>query len=170
MKNFTWCPQEAIKACLKHFPIPHSHVCIRSFGAEIVTPQCGNPAIYLDFHDLDPICIRQTLAYRGNTIKGEEYIAHCMTEDHAKVIAQFVSHRPDDELIVVNCEAGISRSAGTVLALRRHYGGDTEDVFKNAMPNPHVTATVGRVLDRIKVGFLVLGEEEKAKFGWETEE
>lgn len=169
MKNFTWCPQEAIKACLAHFPIPHSHVAIRSFGAPIVTPQCGNPALYLDFHDLDPICIRQTLKYRGNPIEGEEYIKNCMSEEHAKAIALFVTHRPDDELIVVNCEAGISRSAGTVLALRRHFGGDTENVFEAAIPNPHVAATVGRVLDRLKLGFETLGED-KPKFGWETEE
>jgi hypothetical protein len=49
----------------------------------------------------------------------------------AKQIAEFV-HKHDG-LIVVNCEAGLSRSPGVVLALRRFFGGDTEEVFQKAI-------------------------------------
>lgn len=132
-KTFKWCPEIAILKCLGFFQEPHTHICIRSVGAEIKTPECGNPALYLGFHDLGENC-------------PFEYVDGLFNEAHARAIAEFVQHTPDEKLIVVNCEAGISRSAGVVLALRRFYGGDTEEVYNKAHPNIHVSSTLGRVL------------------------
>lgn len=146
MKTFVWCPQEGIKKCLSFFPTPHSHLCIRSVGAEITTPECGSPALYVDFHDLDPAAIRKTAHYAEDPVKGEKYIEGCLTDDQAKAMIVFVEDRPDDELIVVNCEAGISRSPGTVLAFRRFYGGDVDEPYNKAIPNIHVASTLGRLL------------------------
>lgn len=150
MKTFVWCPQEAIKKCLSIWEVPHSHICIRSVGAEITTPQCGNPALYLDFHDLDPEAIRRTVHYAENPVEGEAFIKGCLTDEQAHAMAEFAHYRPDDELIVVNCEAGISRSPGSVLAFRRFYGGDVDEPYKKAIPNMHVASVVGRVLREYK--------------------
>jgi predicted protein tyrosine phosphatase len=146
MKRFKWCPEIAIRKCLGFFPEPHVHVCIRSVGAEIKTPECGNAALYLDFHDLDPEAIRRTALYEKDPSRGEDYARGCLNEQQACSIARFVADCPDDLLVVVNCEAGVSRSPGVVLALRRKYGGDTEECFRKAYPNIYVASMVGKEL------------------------
>jgi predicted protein tyrosine phosphatase len=145
MKEFKWCPKEGIKTCA--IQIPHSHVCIRSIGAPITVPECGNQALYLTFHDLEPKKIRATNAYAKDKTKGEEIINGCFTEEQAELIVEFVK-RCADELIMVNCEAGISRSPAVVLALRAYYGGDTSEVFHKACPNSHVNEVMIKVLNR----------------------
>jgi hypothetical protein len=146
MKTFKWCPEIGMRTCKGFFPEPHSHICIRTNGAEIRKPQCDGPALYLDFVDLDPDAIRRTQAFARNPAKGEQAVNDCMNEAQARALVHFVQHTPDDKLIVVNCEAGVSRSPGVVLALRRHYGGDTEEIFHKACPNIHVTSMVTRAL------------------------
>ncbi len=147
MKTFTWCPLEGIANCAKWWPPKHSHICIRSIGAVVrKSPSCDNPVIYMDFHDLDPEAIKRTGAFAKDPDKGEAYIKGCMQKSHAREIVKFVKNRPDDELIVVNCEAGVSRSPGVVLALRRFYGGDTEEPFNRAVPNIYVTTMVTKAL------------------------
>ena len=133
MKTFKWCPERAIRLCKSFFAEPHAHVCIRSVGTEIKTPQCGNPALYLAFHDLRENC-------------KEEQVAGLFNEKQASAIVEFVEYMPEDLPIIVNCEAGISRSPGVVLALRRHYGGDQEEVFQKAHPNIYVTSMLTRAL------------------------
>lgn len=133
MKTFNWCPEMAMRVCKGFFPQVHTHICIRSVGVEIKKPQCADTPLYLAFHDLGENC-------------AFEHQAGLFNVDQAGMIVQFVKDTPDDKLIIVNCEAGISRSAGVVLALRRYYGGDTEEVYHKAMPNIHVTSTLTRVL------------------------
>lgn len=133
MKIFKWCPEIALKRCLEWFEPNHVHICIRSLGREVVKPNCDGQAMFLAFHDI------------GDNAP-EEYKDGLFTEAHAKSIVEFVNSTPNEKLIVVNCEAGISRSAGVVLAMRRHFGGDTEEVYKKAMPNILVTSLVSRVL------------------------
>jgi predicted protein tyrosine phosphatase len=118
-------------------------------GAEIVTPQCGNPALYLGFHDLDPEAIRRTPHYADDPVKGEGFIRGCLTDEQATLMAEFAHYRPD-ELIIVNCEAGISRSPGSVLAFRRFYGGDVDEPYQKAIPNIHVASVLGRALREFK--------------------
>lgn len=146
MRDFKWCPQEGIKQCLMHVSRPHSHVCIRSVGATVTVPQCGKPALHLAFHDLEPDKIRVTGAFAKDPINEQKIIDECFTNDNAKAIVEFISGRPEDELIIVNCEAGVSRSPGVVLALRGFYGGDTNEVFDKAYPNMHVTNTLVDIL------------------------
>jgi predicted protein tyrosine phosphatase len=96
-------------------------------------PACDRFAVFLEFHDL------------GENAS-EEYRAGLFTETHAQTIANFVEKTPEETLVVVNCEGGVSRSSGVVLALRRHYGGDTEEVFQKGVPNIFVTSMLSRVL------------------------
>lgn len=69
--------------------------------------------------------------------KGEE---HCMTKQDAKIITSFVNRHIDDvEMIIVHCEAGISRSAGVCAALMKIITNDDSAIFDNPMycPNMH---------------------------------
>lgn len=142
MRNFTWCRQELAKDC--QLVGNHVHICIATPGGRTIAPSCGFKTLNLFFHDLDPEAIRRTNAFADDPDKGQQMIDNCFTIDQAKEIASFVNVTNED--IQVNCEAGISRSPGVVLALRRKYGGDTEEVYKKAHPNVHVASTLGREL------------------------
>ncbi len=146
MKRFLWCPEEGMKKCTAFFPFRHAHIIIRSPEAEIKHPPCKGMAIYLAFWDLDPDTINRQGVFRENPVRQKELLDGCMQTSHAASIVTFVKSVPDDVPIIVNCEAGVSRSPGTVLALRRYYGGDEEEVFKKAIPNLHVTSTLTSVL------------------------
>lgn len=144
MRKFVWCRQEVGENCT--FDKEHFHVCIATPGGRDITPHCGSKSLNLFFCDLDPEAIRRTEAYAKDPAYGEDIIKDCLTEDQARSIVAFVKATSDNAIFVVNCEAGISRSAGVVLAMRRFYGGDTEEIFQKAHPNVHVSSMVGRFL------------------------
>jgi len=54
--------------------------------------------------------------------------------DFAKKILAFVE-KHTDKLIICQCEAGISRSAGVAAALSKIYNGDDSFFYKNYRPN-----------------------------------
>lgn len=57
-------------------------------------------------------------------------------ENRAEQILQFVNkYKNEVDLIVVHCEAGISRSAGVASALSLIYNGTDEYYFKHYLPN-----------------------------------
>lgn len=146
MRNFFWCPQEAALAC--RGTDVHYHICITGPEGRTIYPACGQKALHLYFRDQDPEAIRRTEAYAQHPAIGEELIRQCFTEDQAKEMAAFVKATPDsdDTYVIVNCEAGLSRSPGTVLAFRRFYGGDVDEPFRKAHPNIHVASVLGKVL------------------------
>lgn len=133
IRTFKWCPERGMKACQHFFPEPHAHICIRSLEEAIVKPPCPGPAIFLAFFD-------------GGENSPEKYRSGLFTEAQALQIAHFVKDAPAGLEMIVNCGAGVSRSPGVVLALRRHYGGDTEDLFTKCVPNIYVTSILSRVL------------------------
>ncbi len=64
----------------------------------------------------------------------------CMTEEDARKIVDFVNSVEDKiDLLVVHCEAGISRSAGVAAAISRFKHGDDSWVFDSGkyIPNMH---------------------------------
>lgn len=135
-KTFDWCHEVRALTCgvsKPELPRNHAHIVIRSVGAPFRNVRCGMLALYLEFHDLDD-------KSPGN------YHAGLFKEEHALAIARFV-RESTASFILVNCEAGISRSAGVVLALRRYYGGNTEEVFQKAIPNIYVANILSRVLN-----------------------
>jgi protein-tyrosine phosphatase len=85
---------------------------------------CGKPVLPLEFHDLGPECPAQ-LADK------------LMTTTQAKKIARFLFTKKP-EAIIVNCEAGISRSAGVAAALAKFFYDDDKEIFKKAIPNMYV--------------------------------
>ena len=60
-----------------------------------------------------------------------------MTGDDAKKVHWFVErhrHLP----IIVQCDAGVSRSAGVAGALMKHYNGDDSEIFDNPKYRPNM--------------------------------
>ena len=144
MRKFSWCRRENAANCTLE-PL-HYHICITETLGRTLKPPCGKPYINLYFHDLDPEALRRNLHAKEHPEVIEIMVAECFQESDARKIAAFVRSTPENALIIVNCAAGVSRSPGAVLALRRVYGGDTEEVFQKAHPNIHVTSVLERVL------------------------
>ncbi len=66
-----------------------------------------------------------------------------MTPAHAREIRRFVEeHLERLELIVVHCDAGVSRSPAVAAALWRWLEGTRGPFFETFRPNPHVYRTV----------------------------
>jgi predicted protein tyrosine phosphatase len=146
VKRFKWGPEIAMLACDHFVPERHAHICIRTPGEPPKMPPCKEHSLHQAFNDLDPEAIKRTEAFEKDPQKGRLLIENCFTEDHAREIREFLKIIRDEHLVFVNCEAGVSRSAGVVLALRRHYGGDEEEIFQKAAPNIHVTSIMTRIL------------------------
>lgn len=135
MRTFEWCDQLTGLGCARWRNSLHAHIVIRSPGDPEREPICGQDNLRLALWDHEA----------GDGM---------FSVDQAWKIVRFVAER--DALIVVNCIAGLSRSAGVVLALREHYGHDTSDIFVKANPNRHVVSVLGRVLQQIRDGLLFL--------------
>lgn len=147
MKEFNWYSREKAQFCrafAREHPL-HAHIDIRSPQANETVFGCDGPRLSLRFHDLEPLKIRKTAAFNNEPDIGEIMIRECFREDQAREIARFV-RGTDVPFFFVNCEAGISRSAGVVLALRKFFGGSTEEVHQKAHPNPHVSDLLYQVL------------------------
>lgn len=144
MRQFNWCRQELAETC--QWAGEHSHIIITTPGYRRIMPSCRKTSLRLFFHDLYPDKIKKTPYYAQNPESGQKAVTECFTEEQAQQIVQFVRSTDENELIVVNCEAGISRSPAVVMALRKFQGEDIEIVYKKAWPNIHVANTLGRVL------------------------
>lgn len=147
MRSFTWCRQEAAEGCVEYRGVgKHVHICITGPEGLAITPNCGNKRINLFFRDNDPNKIRKTARFALDPVMGQYIIDECFTEEHAQRIVDFVNSTDEDETIVVNCAAGISRSPGVVLAYQLFNHQDTRYIFQRADPNIHVATTLYRVL------------------------
>lgn len=62
-----------------------------------------------------------------------------ISEDNAKVIVSFINLWKDDiELVVIHCEAGVSRSAGVGAAILKALNNDDMPVFNNGKFCPNM--------------------------------
>lgn len=59
-------------------------------------------------------------------------------QERAESIARFVLRHPEISLIVAQCEAGISRSAGIAAAIFEAFGLIGRSPFETGIPNRHV--------------------------------
>lgn len=88
--------------------------------------------LYLSFHDLDGIHMPSP----ATNIK-------LFSKNDAQKIINFVMcYTRNAELIICQCEAGISRSAGVAGALSKIMNGDDTRIFKNYLPNRLVYRTI----------------------------
>ncbi len=145
--KYTWCKLEDARDCER--VDDHSHISLQSPGGARFIPKCGRVMLYLFFVDLSPREIMRTKAAFKNPKKGKELAAACMSVKQAHQIVTFVEDHPGP--IVVNCEAGISRSPAVVLALNEWHGEPTWDVIRRNIPNMHVAFTLATAL-RIRGG------------------
>lgn len=117
--------------------IPYIHIVIGEPKTEPIKLKenifrCGK--LTLSFHDLDSLIRKYKLFNR----------------EDAKLILDFVElFFKDIELIVVNCSAGISRSAGVAGALSKLINGDDAEYFKHSQPNMLVYRTILNVANDI---------------------
>jgi predicted protein tyrosine phosphatase len=144
MRQFTWCRQEIAENC--KWGGEHVHIVITTPGYRRIMPSCKKTTLRLFFHDLEPDKIRKTVLFAKDPAKGQETIDGCFSEQHAHDIVRFVGATDKDETIIVNCEAGVSRSPAVVMALWKAQGEEIESVYRKAHPNIHVANTLGRVL------------------------
>ena len=81
--------------------------------------------------------IKGVLYLNYNDVEGHG--EHCMTRRDAEKIIQFVNqHIGSVEHIVVHCEAGVSRSAGTCAGLMQILTSSDRDIFENPRFNPNM--------------------------------
>jgi len=80
--------------------------------------------LQLSFHDLD-----------NNHKLPRKY--KIMSEEDGKQVAEFVEKNKDVDLLIVQCDAGISRSSGMAAAILKHLTGDDSQIFEdeNFIPN-----------------------------------
>lgn len=95
-----------------------------------------NPLVYdtlfLKFLDLDPESLK-----RNGVEDWETLVPNCMTDMQANAVVSFVKEAASDgiEMLVINCEAGISRSRGVASMLCRWYGLDDRHLYESGTPN-----------------------------------
>ena len=113
--------------------ISHIIISIRSPKTETVSipyNESNAGVLFTCFHDLDHMPKSEHVCL--GSIK--PYVL--FDEEMAKEILCFVKlHENEIDLIVVNCEAGISRSAGVAAALSKILNDEDEYFFKEYLPN-----------------------------------
>lgn len=111
-------------------------ICIYSTGDKAPKLQDGWGRILpLQFDDVD------TKYYPMGLI--DKYKLTLFNEDHARRIIEFINKFKTDK-IVINCDAGISRSVGVMCALEQIYNNN--NIFnKYPLHNKHVANTIMKV-------------------------
>ncbi len=111
---------------------PYIHIAISDPSAPDIADN-GDPnkvaVLRVKFHDILPHQIGEN----------EEWIL--MGSDHAEEIVRFVRQHEGVD-IAVNCEVGVSRSAGVAAALCAILGLDDDHVYRNHNPNVHCKSLV----------------------------
>jgi len=65
---------------------------------------------------------------------------HCITDDEAMQIASFIFNiRDKADLLIVHCEAGVSRSAGVAAAVMKFLDDDDTPIFDSHAYRPNMT-------------------------------
>lgn len=117
---------------------PHIFISISTpLQKEAVLVECPHrvEVLRLQFHDFEEP--QPELA----AVSGEE--VRLISDDQARSIVEFVDrHRENVRLIVCQCDAGMSRSAGVAAALSRWLQGEDEAFFRHYLPNRLVYSTV----------------------------
>ena len=65
---------------------------------------------------------------------------NCITKEDAKEIAKFIKRHKDSQydLLIVNCEVGVCRSAGICAAIMRYMGHDYKQLFASKTFKPNI--------------------------------
>jgi len=116
---------------------PHIIISIRSPKYPIELGKIASQAncldiLWLDFHDLD-----------GLHMPNSDIKVKLFTQEDAKNILNFINkYKNNINLVICQCEAGISRSAGVAGALSKIFNGEDAEIFNNYLPNMLVYRTI----------------------------
>jgi len=78
-----------------------------------------------------------------DTVVGKNVIS----SENARDIVRFYQKYKNVPVVVVQCDAGVSRSAGVAAALMKHVTGDSSQIFKKYWPNMTVYKKVLEAFD-----------------------
>lgn len=125
MKTFKVMSRNAVKRyCYKQVPPGTIIISISDVSlTPLIFPKNSNviDILKIQFDDVD---------------RGE---LNCITKDDAEKIASFVKRHLDAKNIIVNCEAGVSRSAGCCAAIMYWLYRDDSQIFDNPRYCPNMT-------------------------------
>lgn len=132
----------------------HIIISIRTPGAQPANFPRGpetRAVLFCEFHDLDEryrahlIGSKDAGMMMGSTdaaLLDVKEAALFSPEDARRILAFFKLHRQDVETTVVQCEGGMSRSAGVAAALAKICGEDDTTFFRSKTPNMLVYRTL----------------------------
>lgn len=133
VKNFLILSRERVESY--QLAMPHACISVRDPGTEkavLSNDMSRLDALYLEFDDLD---------FKPDTVFGREPVM--FNDGHAALILGFYEKWKEKvDVFVINCEAGISRSAGIGAALCKISGYDDSIFFKKFCPNRFVYRTI----------------------------
>ena len=116
---------------MKYSYKPHSET-----AAVISISDCAKESPILENNPDNGITAQLKLKF-DDVERGE---TNCITEDDASKIVSFVrEYAVDQDLLIVHCEAGVSRSAGTAAAIMKAVKGNDWDIFDNPRYVPNMT-------------------------------
>jgi predicted protein tyrosine phosphatase len=131
---------------IKDFTLDKPHIIIsitdpNSEFASIHPNESCLGILRLKFHDLDNRA-KDIIEKTYKTSPKAKKMVY-FSEKEASQIVDFVrAHLDLVEVIVCQCDAGISRSAGTAAALSKYITGSDEFYFKHYLPNSLVYTTI----------------------------
>jgi len=112
-----YCPQ-----------VPHVAISVRdpnSYKARLPKNRERLAALYLSFDDLD---------FRPDSV-GDRKVVLFNTKQAKRILKFYEQWREQVSVFIINCEAGISRSAAIGAALCKISGQTDTDFFRNYLPN-----------------------------------
>lgn len=127
---------------IKHYHTDRNHIVIsirspKEEPAELPFQEHRIGIVQLVFHDVGDIGLQ------GQNVNNKAIKFKCFTNKDAQLILLFVEAlKRNIELVICQCEAGISRSAGVAGALNKIYNGDDAYFFKHYLPNMLVYRTI----------------------------
>lgn len=125
---------------------PKTFLIVGRAEAEAVDPLV--PYIYISIRDIgsDRPRLPKNPYFRGgirlqfDDVQYSTFQYKTITPRQARAIADFVKKNiRKADLVLVHCEAGISRSAAVAAAIMRYYWGDDRPVFRHPRYNPNMT-------------------------------
>jgi len=120
---------------IRHFQIEEKHIVIsirdpNSKRARLPKLYSRLAILDLEFSDLD------------EHLPSESFYILFTKEDAKKILNFYNKYKDKIEIVVCQCEAGISRSAGVAAALSKIYNEEDEIYFKRFIPNKRVYRTI----------------------------
>lgn len=124
--------------------VPYIVISVTDVGSEdveFVKSKTRKAILRLKFSDFDP----NTGVFRSVDMTNSGIIF--FDEKMAKQIVDFIKKHSKVKVLLVHCEAGISRSPGIAAAICNYIGRDDSVYFSRYLPNMYVYSTILKILN-----------------------